>query len=1507
MQWEDVNIFISSTFNDMHAERDYLVKRVFPQLSEWCEARKLRLNDIDLRWGVSEKDATENKRVVQVCLSRIDECRPFFLCFLGQRRGWVPAEDDIGAESYEAFAKLEEAGYAGNASVTEMEILHALIDPLHGGLRRFSGGEAKEFPAAEHAFFYLRDPGYLESLPPGLTDVYTNGADADPAASDAELARWRDEVIPGTGRPTLHYTARWDRAATTPEIAWPLALPTTAPAGSAAWQRALNQWRQQWLAAGVNAGEDGTLTGEELEKAQRHNAALTAGRLTGFCENGRELADIILEQLKEAITARFGERTPPAETPLQRELDQQAEFLENAARSYIEHEGDLQPIWDYVYGDADVPLAVTARPGMGKTSLLAHFIKEFESEQEWDGEDDPDDDEFEYDDEDEDEFDEELSLYYRFVGGSDGSAGALQLWRSLLEQMAKDGHLQSDVPAEGSELFAKLPELLAEAGQHSEILILIDALNQLEGGLKSAHWLPRQLPENVRMVVSFKLGDEEAEHLAERASREGSLQFYELAPFTGVEPRRQLVTAYLAGYFKELDDERVDALVTVDGAENPLFLKTVLSELRVYGAHQNLSGYIAESFGHSPAEAYDALLRRMEEDPAYSAIPPAVLVPNLFGWLSHARSGLTPGELAELLVAEGFCDDVSAARDAVQVVLRQLRGSLARRDGRVDFFYESFLLAARQRYTGSGGADASPPVRTAEEWHASLAAYFAQKPVDDRHRLMELAFQLARAGQSGALRALLLDYRHLQGKLLKFDIDALLEDFEQIDHLPQLYGEWEGRPLALLRSCLQMSAGILMRDKAALPGQLLGRMLDIQQPDIEALLRAARMLTRIPWLRPRSAFLDTPDSALVRELPYANDRFVFYTPTEYFHIREADRKMTLVDFTTREVTRVFPVELYAHALDIRIVDGVPFLLDMGSRDGADRAKYGFRSFFLKNIETGKVLQRFHYDEDPEEYRSIRAFLSPDGALVVSTHTGYSGTYLRIWDTATGEQTAESSWEYVKTFWHSGLNEACFLPGGTHIAVSSGDEKLAVINLSDLADVRLMDEAKGPHNIRTLGVCGGNEIYTNRGIWNADTGAHLMGFDAEYAAAANADGTKLLAGTYDLSLIDVAGRAVEKTFTGRRVKIRAASFSPDERYALVCRENGATEVWDLTQEDGAAADTAGHSSEINALAFDPTGRWLASGGEDTRVCVWDAEDMAPLLTYRGHDKPVEAIAFSPDGVWVLSQDAFSTLHCWERETGRLLFERRTRGSAPSIEFVPDGILMNDTELYDWNGTLQRVKKFDNWIKPPKEGEPLYSDKERKKWQEQILADTDREGYRRIHTFCSPGGEYELYFDLYRQPSEFTREREAMEKKLSYMAATPEEKTRQYNALKDRYLAAGKTIGYNEERARVQYYDVKARSVLRTFNGTFCGGQVPALAFTEISRHTGEIFMKDHHALFRYEGRVWLWDILNDGVLARFTSGYNITGLAPAPGWPCIAVGTDTHAPLILVPKNMPFST
>ena len=93
--WKTVRVFISSTFRDMHAERDWLVKRVFPALRERLQKYRIHLVDIDLRWGVTEAEAQKDQ-VLDLCLSQIDECRPFFVGILGERYGWVP--DSLPAE-----------------------------------------------------------------------------------------------------------------------------------------------------------------------------------------------------------------------------------------------------------------------------------------------------------------------------------------------------------------------------------------------------------------------------------------------------------------------------------------------------------------------------------------------------------------------------------------------------------------------------------------------------------------------------------------------------------------------------------------------------------------------------------------------------------------------------------------------------------------------------------------------------------------------------------------------------------------------------------------------------------------------------------------------------------------------------------------------------------------------------------------------------------------------------------------------------------------------------------------------------------------------------------------------------------------------------------------------------------------------------------------------------------------------------------------------------------------
>ncbi len=88
---KQVRVFISSTFRDMHAERDHLVTVVLPELRERVERLGLEFLDVDLRWGVPAKDLNgETANSWESCRQWIDWVEPFFVCILGQRYGWVP-------------------------------------------------------------------------------------------------------------------------------------------------------------------------------------------------------------------------------------------------------------------------------------------------------------------------------------------------------------------------------------------------------------------------------------------------------------------------------------------------------------------------------------------------------------------------------------------------------------------------------------------------------------------------------------------------------------------------------------------------------------------------------------------------------------------------------------------------------------------------------------------------------------------------------------------------------------------------------------------------------------------------------------------------------------------------------------------------------------------------------------------------------------------------------------------------------------------------------------------------------------------------------------------------------------------------------------------------------------------------------------------------------------------------------------------------------------------------
>lgn len=329
-----VRVFISSTFRDMHAERDLLVREVFPALRERCRPLGIEVVDVDLRWGITADEALQG-RTVQVCLEEIRNTQPYFIGLLGERYGWTPD----GREE----------------SITATEVIRGVLSPRVDPSDDASpplDPQARE-RVRQRSFFYFRDPGFPGEVPERLqADVVAESSAAATRVTELKQ-RVRDYYGDLPGHVYDGYPCRF--------------------AGIRLSYDLLDDEARSRLAD--VAGDDRLVDPQELAQLDPATADLAFANGIAYAGGLDALRDRIIEDLWSAIVEETGGEDSLDEAESERRLH--ATFAESRRRHLVGRAGDVAAIVDALRSNAGT--VVHGPPGVGKSAVLARVARELRS------------------------------------------------------------------------------------------------------------------------------------------------------------------------------------------------------------------------------------------------------------------------------------------------------------------------------------------------------------------------------------------------------------------------------------------------------------------------------------------------------------------------------------------------------------------------------------------------------------------------------------------------------------------------------------------------------------------------------------------------------------------------------------------------------------------------------------------------------------------------------------------------------------------------------------------------------------------------------------------------------------------------------------------------------------------------------------------------------------------------------------------------------------------------
>ena len=398
------------------------------------------------------------------------------------------------------------------------------------------------------------------------------------------------------------------------------------------------------------------------------------------------------DQVEKAVMALLDKYFSDADnTRLGRERSIQRAFMNSRHRFYVRKQEDFDRLNEFLRND-EHHLVVTGASGMGKSALIANWLKELEKQK-----------------------DCPYNIIYHFVGNTFGGNSREEILQHLSDEMFDlyDGlEVQlgnNESPEE------KAQRYMTEAVQKGKpMLIVIDGINQIteRDNAKLLNWLP-QSPEKVKYLFSTLRDDATMQTFIRR-----EYPIYTVEPLND-EQRSRFVVEYLKKVGKRLDENQLSRILHDSENGNTLVLKTLLDELICFGSYEHLNERIDYYLSAtSISDFFDRMLHRMEED--YEGAQ------RLLSLIAVSEHGLSEEELITMTGMRQMDFHLFYCAISAHIVTR---------NGLLTFGHQYMTDAVWKRFH-------LDDIEFAMPHRESIINYFNSNEISDRNRqISELAFQ----------------------------------------------------------------------------------------------------------------------------------------------------------------------------------------------------------------------------------------------------------------------------------------------------------------------------------------------------------------------------------------------------------------------------------------------------------------------------------------------------------------------------------------------------------------------------------------------------------------------------------------------------------------------------------------------------------------------------------------------------------------------------------------------